>query len=428
MNNRLRIILAATLLATTATTAAASEPEWIKQFGGTRAGDLDSATGVAIGANGRVHVVGCTSGALGGAYKGRGDSFVITFEHDGTELWRRQPGTSAQDCAYAVATDVDGGVTVVGFTSGALGGTFKGGYSDAFVIKYDRDGRTLWTRQPGTTALDIANGVATDSDGNIFVVGETDGALGGTNKGHSDAFVIKYDRDGHTLWKRRPGTTALDIATAVATDTNGNVTVAGYTYSALGGTFKGGYSDAFVIKYDRDGRTLWTRQPGTTAMDRANGVATDPDGNIYVVGETWGALGGTFKGGYSDAFVIKYDRDGRTLWTRQPGSPERDWASGVATDAAGNVHVVGTTTGLLGGPKKGDFGDFDAFIIKYDRDGRNVWRDQAGSDRSDYPQGVAVDADGDVYVAGGTNGSLSGNANTTNTDAFLIKYGPNGPQ
>ncbi|MFO1112815.1 MAG: SBBP repeat-containing protein [Rhodospirillales bacterium] len=62
------------------------------------------------------------------------------------------------------------------------------------MIKFDRCGRQLWSRQPGTSDADDAGGVATDQDGNAYLVGSTDGALGGPNKGDGDAWVIKYAR------------------------------------------------------------------------------------------------------------------------------------------------------------------------------------------------------------------------------------------
>ena len=88
---------------------------------------------------------------------------------------------------------------------------------------------------------------------------------------------------GRRLWSRQPGTSDDDVALDVATDTEGNVYVVGYTLGALGGRNKG-FFDAWVIKFDGDGHRLWGRQPGTSDLDRANGVATDQDGNVYVVG------------------------------------------------------------------------------------------------------------------------------------------------
>jgi hypothetical protein len=118
---------------------------------------------------------------------------VIKFDGDGDRLWSRQPGTSGVDFAFDVATDTDGNVYVVGRTDGALGGPNKGS-TDGWVIKFDGKCRRLWSRQPGTSDGDDANGVATDADGNVFVVGVTTGAFGGPNEGHIDAWVIKYAR------------------------------------------------------------------------------------------------------------------------------------------------------------------------------------------------------------------------------------------
>jgi hypothetical protein len=70
---------------------------------------------------------------------------------------------------------------------------------DAASIATGGGGRVLWSRQPGTSADDSAVGVATDRDGNVYVVGETFGALGSPNKGIGDAWVIKFDGGGRRL-------------------------------------------------------------------------------------------------------------------------------------------------------------------------------------------------------------------------------------
>jgi hypothetical protein len=254
--------------------------------------------------------VGVTSGALGGPKKGDQydvGAFVIKYDGDGHRLWARQPATSLPDYAVGVATDVDGNVYVVGGTEGALGGPKKGGKGDgdAFVIKYDGDGHRLWTLQAGTSGYDFANGIATDADRNVYVVGDAGGALSGSNK--DGAFVIKYDLDGHQLWARQPATNEGSIAWGVSADANGNVYIAGSTIDGLGGPYKG-TEDAFVIKYDLDGHVVWLRQFGMNVNvggDFPQGVATDVDGNVYVAGLTWGALAGPNKGG-GDAFLIKF--------------------------------------------------------------------------------------------------------------------------
>ena len=86
-----------------------------------------------------------------------------------------------------------------------------------------------WTQQLGTSANDIAQGIATDSSGNVYVTGYTQGALDGSNAGYDDLFVVKYDSAGDRKWTKQLGTSSRDDATGIATDSSGNVYVTGYT-------------------------------------------------------------------------------------------------------------------------------------------------------------------------------------------------------
>jgi len=101
------------------------------------------------------------------------------------------------DEAIGVATDSSGNVYVVGGTKGNLNGISNSGRTDAFVIKFNSSGTKQWTKKLGTWQNDLANGVATDSSGNVYVTGDTYGGLdGNTNAGNSDLFVVKYNSSG----------------------------------------------------------------------------------------------------------------------------------------------------------------------------------------------------------------------------------------
>jgi hypothetical protein len=265
----------------------------------------------------------------------------------------------------------------------------------------------LWERHPGTAMADAGWGVATDTAGNIVVVGVTAGSLGGPNKGHSDAFVVKSAPDDTLKWRRRLGSWNYDLAYGVAADAAGNVVIVGYTKGSLVGPKKGGV-DGFVAKYAPNGTVQWKRQLGSTQDDAVFGVAIDTAGNVVIAGSIAG-----------DAFVAKYEPDGTVQWSRRLGSTEADTAYGVAIDDAGNIVVVGVTAGSLGGTNKGDY---DAFIVKYAPDGTERWRQQPGTTGFDYALGVAIDAAGNVFVAGNQPGP-----NETNR-AFAAAYSPGGTE
>jgi hypothetical protein len=296
-----------------------------------------------------------------------------------TLLWKRHPGTAMPDAAWGVATDGAGNVVIAGHTYGSLAAPNKG-HDDAFVVKYSPDGTLKWRRQLGSWNRDLAFGVAADAAGNVVIAGYTRGSLVGPKKGGLDGFVAKYAPDGTVQWKRQLGTTQDDAALAVAIDAVGNIVIAGVTDA-----------DAFVMKYAPDGTVQWRRRLGSTEYDVAYGVAIDAAGNIVVVGLTDGSLGGPNKGD-ADAFVAAIHSDGTLQWTLQPGTTGFDLAFGVATDAAGNVFVAGQQPGPNGTDR--------AFVAAYSRDGTEQWRRQLGGDYFDAAYGVAIDLAGNVVIAG----------------------------
>jgi hypothetical protein len=94
----------------------------------------------------------------------------------------------------------------------------------------------------------------------------------------------------------------------------------------------------------------------------------------------------------------------------------------VAVDASGNAYISGRTDGSLGGPNAG--GD-DAFLAKYSSAGDLVWSRQIGTSSTDESWSVAMDGSGNAYISGNTLGSLGG-PNAGGADAFLTKYDSSG--
>jgi hypothetical protein len=292
-----------------------------------------------------------------------------------------------------------------------------------FVDYVDR----LWTPQFGTASDDKATGVATDSAGNVYLAGATDGALDGqTNAGGFDAFLMKYDAAGTRQWTRQLGTAAHDYALGVATDNTANVYAAGYTGGALDGNISAGGNDLFVVKYNSSGVKQWTRQLGTAQGTYAMGAATDSAANVYVTGYTGGALDGNISAGELDLFVVKYNSSGVKQWTRQLGTATWDYAHGVGTDSAANanVYVVGRTGGALDGNIS--MGSLDLFVVKYNSSGVKEWTRQLGAGAWTYATSVGTDRAANVYVAGVTWGSLDGNTIAGRSDLFVVKYNPSG--
>lgn len=253
---------------------------WTRQFGASSGTGAEAITVNAAG----IWVAGWTNGVFPGeAGAGSTDAFVRMYDHNGNHLWTRQFGGtngSSQDYASGLAHDATG-IYVSGYmtNSGALPGQVSAGATDAFVRKYDFTGNLLWTHQFGSAGDDLAFGIAAGITG-VIVAGRTSSTLPGqVSMGSWDAFARKFDAAGNILWTRQFGSSQLDLSTAVAVSSE-NVYLSGITYGSIEG--QSGYS--FVRKYDAAGVSLWTLQFGTSGSNNAAYGLSTHNAGVYVAG------------------------------------------------------------------------------------------------------------------------------------------------
>lgn len=366
----------------------------------------DEAKGLAKHSDG-VYVAGKTDGALHGPSSGDSDAFVRKYTSSGALVWGRQFGTPADDHAAEVAGDGGDHAYTVGTTSGSLAGPLAG-LSDVFVRKYASDGSVLWTRQFGSSLDEYASNVATSGSNAVYVVGVTLGNLAG-KIGQYDAFIRKYTASGNVVWTKQFGTPEEDSVSDVAVDGDGNVYVVGYTYGSLGGR-NGGGSDMFIRKYAPAGDVAWTKQVHFSSGDAAEGVAVS-GGSVYLVG------------GYyannniadSNVRVVKYATSGSVSWSKGFGVFGTDYVNDVTADGSGVV-FAGLSYTPFAGPNQGGG---DGYIFKLNGSGNPVWGKQLGTVAYDRVSAVLRRGD-KLYAAGATAGTL-GSANSGGVDAFLRK-------
>lgn len=382
------------------------KPEWTRSAGAQRQGDSAS---VATDLYGNVYLSGATSDGLVGPNSGGYDAFIYKYDDDGALLWARQIG-SQRDEGGAVAVGLNGSVFMGGGTYGSLAAP-NAGQTDFYIAKYDALGALQWTRQRGTNAYDNFAEIATDHHGNVFATGDTSGVLGASSFGFQDVYLTKYDADGTHVWTSQFGSNVPDFASSVCSDSLGNLYVAGATEGEMAGPNAGrGFFDVFVSKLGSNGSLLWTRQFGASGSDGATDVAVDKLGNIYVSGFAEQALAGEHFGGF-DAFVAQYDQLGNLNWMRQIGTAADDTPSRIALDALGNVYVAGNTDGLRHTPN-----DLvrDTFLAKLTPAGAIEFAEFFETNQYDRFRDVAVGRDG-LFVASTAEGQIT-------TDAYLLKY------
>lgn len=306
----------------------------------------------------------------------------------------------------------------------------------------------------GGTGSETLRGIATDSTGNILVVGQTNSTdfptINGAQMmsgGGQDAFIAKFNPAGNTrIWATYLGGSGIENGFEITADAAGDVYVTGETASAnfprtTGQAFGGG-TDAFVAKYSAAGAKIWATYLGGASTDRPRGIGVDSAGAVFVAGftlssdfpTTAGALDQSFGGNtLDDAFVTKLAADGSApVWSTFLGGAAADRARDMAVDAAGNVYVTGETA-------SGDFPlvsafdstltGVDAFVSKINAGGATLaWSSYLGGNLEDVGQAVSLAPGGGVVVAGDTVSSdfpgaagLDASFNGGAHDAFVAR-------
>ncbi|TGO06671.1 alpha/beta hydrolase-fold protein [Serinibacter arcticus] len=394
-------------------------------FPGTQTGSdgEDFAGGVLAAADGgtitATNLAGSTAEHTGA---GGLDAVVQRRGADGALAWTTAIAGPANDRAYGVVDDGDGGALVGGYSRAAT--------DDMVLTRVSGAGERLWTTTAGDpAAADRAYAVAADGAGGALLAGYTSGSLpGSTTAGDKDAALVHVGAGGEVLWAAQLGGPGEDKAYAVTTATDGTVVVAGSTTGAMpGGTAAGGL-DAWVAGYSPSGALLWLHQIGTGAADQLQALVTTPDG-VVAAGYTGGVLPGAASSGGVDAMAIALGTDGTVRWQRQLGTAGDDRGAALVPGddpASGGVTLVAHTDGAWGVPA----GGVDVVVLPLDADGTPGEVRQLGSAQRDgadlYDEanlfaaaGTGPDGSAGVWVQGVTFGAVDGAANAGASDVFL---------
>jgi hypothetical protein len=315
--------------------------------------------------------------------------YLVKTNSIGDTLWSRTYGGDSWDVGVSAQQTADGGYIVAGVTY-----SFGADEGNIYLMRTDSAGETLWTRLYGGTEYEWGGSVQQTLDGGYIVTGETESfGAGGT-----DVYLIKTDSLGDTLWTRTYGGADQDCGYSVQQTTDGGYVVAGVTAS-----FGAGSGDVYLVKTNSFGDTLWTRTYGGSEPDEGYHVEHTTDGGYVVVGWT-----GSFGAGNDDAYLIKTDSTGDTLWTRTYGGISYDYAHSVE-QTPDNVYIVGGYTSCT------DILTADAYVIKTDSTGEILWSRTYGGNDWDECRCIRQTTDGGFVAAGWTMSFGAGEIDLTLT-------------
>jgi len=323
---------------------------------------------------------------------GGDDVYVIQTDANGTVNWTKAFGGSSGDAAYAVDQCFDGGYVIAGETQ-----SYGAGITDAYLIRTDQKGDTLWTKVYGHSNTDYARSVQQTTDGGFIMAGTRWGAQQGM-------LLIKTDGDGTLDWSRTYNGSGTDEANSVKQTSDGGYIVVGHSNA-----FGAGGKDILLIRTDLNGDTLWTKAYGGAGNEEGNDVWETADGGFIITGSTysWGA-------GASDIYLLKVDAIGNLDWSQAYGESNIDEGTAVwQTDDGGYVVTAYTSRPSVGGEYQ---------LLKTDNNGVILWNRTYGGSSIDYAhRGAQQTADGGFIMIGRTNSFGEGAE-----DVLLVKTDADG--
>ncbi len=242
-------------------------------------------------------------------------------------------------------------------------------------------------------------------------------------------------------WHTFYGGSGTDGSNGIALDKDGNVYVAGYSYSSWKGpgsiaplhSYAGNY-DMVVVKLDGNGIYQWHTFYGGSNMDSASAIAVDGNGNVYVAGisgSAWNGPGSTpplnaYKNSY-DIVVIKLNTNGAYQWHTFYGGSSTDSGNSIAVDGSGNVYVSAESPASWDGPGNTPplntfTGNYDIAVLQLDTTGTYQWHTFYGGTGTDNGTAIAVDGNGNAYVTGYSTAGWNGPGSTLPLNAFAGSY------
>jgi len=258
----------------------------------------------------------------------------------------------------------------------------------------------FWETSYGGDRLEMGYSVQQTVDGGYILLGVTlsKGA------GQRDAWLIKTDDKGKPLWDSTFGGGKDDWGRCVRQTVDGGYILAGSTFS-LGA----GQADAWLIKTDASGAKQWERVFGGSEVDLGCAVQQTDDGGYVLVG--WTESKGA---GSADAWLIKTNRNGLREWERTFGGG--NWDAGYSVEQTSDGGYV-----LLGHTKSRGAGKSDAWLIKTDARGNQLWETVYGGPDDDVGRWLRQTRDGGYILVGWTKSKGAGGA-----DIWLIRTDADG--
>ena len=390
-------------------------------------GETESTSNIAtVGAHQQTHGTGLTDAFIAKFNSIGGLQWATYYGDTGIE------NLNAITCDANGNVFAGGRTTSGNIDAGVVHQSVMYGSSDAFLMKLTSNGQLLFCTYYGGYSSENGVDVKCDANNNVFLSGTTNsGNFIGTTGTHqafqfggSQGFLVKFDNAGVRQWGTYFGGTTDESGSGIAIDSAGYIYMVGNSqsndYISTTGAFQtvpqGGTSDGYLAKFrNNNGQLSWATYIGDTDVDGARGVATGPGYSVYVTGYTQSGTVlhtvGTQQQAYSglgDCYLLRFDSAGNRIWGTYYGGTQYDEPADVECAPDGSIWIAGqtgstTVIATVDGHQAALAGNVDGFFAKFDNAGMRTWGSYYGEIDDDGANALAFYSSA-VYLGGQTYG------------------------
>ncbi len=221
-----------------------------------------------------------------------------------------------------------------------------------------------------------------------------------------DKFKSSEFKNENIDWGYAVGGKSSEGIRAAVESTDGNIVLAGYTFSRGAGN-----SDILFMIIDKKGKLLNVKTIGGKGFEYANDIKSVADG--YIICGYTNSQGN----GSRDVYVVKTDFSGDVTWEKTFGGDKADIAYSVDVNSSGEIFILGSTWSASAGEE-------DIYVVKLSAEGALIWEKKFGAERSEIGTDLLIEDDGSILICGidGTNEPQA------NNEVLLLKLDSSGKE
>lgn len=276
-----------------------------------------------------------------------GDAYLMKLNASGDTLWTKTFGGNFDDVIYYALQTPDSGFLLAGQTR-----SFSMGQSDAYLIKTNKNGNLIWSKNYGGFDFDWFNSIQPTNDGNFIACGTTF-TFGA---GIEDVYLVKINPSGNILWTKTLGGSSWERGTFAEQTFDGGFIITGYTKS-----FTAASGQIYLLKTDSLGLPIWSKIFGGVMGEEAYCVKQCSDSGYIVTGYT-----NSFGTGGQEVFLIKTSPSGNLTWMKTYGGAVSDQGYSLEQTSDNGFIIFGRSSSF-------GTGSMSDYLIKTNSTGNVLW-------------------------------------------------------